>query len=76
MVVGKTGYFALLTCGVYDFAKRGKVLIAEGFATAATVATLEPNRAVIVAFDAGNLEPVVDSTSKRCIQPTDRNYCR
>lgn len=61
----KHGLFCPLTCEVYDFAKRGKVLIAEGFATAATIATLEPDRAVIVAFDAGNLEPVVDSLIKR-----------
>lgn len=49
------GYFAIGTAG--EIAERGALCIAEGYATAATIyeATGLP---VVVAFNAGNLEPV------------------
>lgn len=61
----KHGLFCSLTCKVHDLAHKDKVLVCEGFATGATIATLEPNHAVIVAFDAGNLDPVVDALLSR-----------
>jgi putative DNA primase/helicase len=57
----KHGLFCSLNCKINELVKRDKVLICEGFATGATLASLEPNQAIMVAFDAGNLMPVVDA---------------
>lgn len=43
----------------------GRLLIAEGFATAATLAEAEPAALVLAALDAGNLEPVAVEARKR-----------
>jgi len=43
----------------------GQILIAEGFATAATLAAAEPEALTIAALDAGNLQPVATEARKR-----------
>lgn len=52
---GKKGYFNYI--GV-DFRTAKRILVCEGFATGATIAEAINDAAVIIAFDAGNLEPV------------------
>lgn len=54
-------------CAIPVAGRRGadRILIAEGFATAATLAELEPSSLVLAAVDAGNLQPVaVDCRSR------------
>ena len=43
----------------------GRILMAEGFATAATLAEAEPEALTLAALDAGNLEPVAVEARKR-----------
>ncbi|MBB6087389.1 toprim domain-containing protein [Wenzhouxiangella marina] len=43
-----------------------RILIAEGFATAATLAEIEPEALTLAALDAGNLEAVAVEARKRC----------
>lgn len=43
----------------------GRILIAEGFATAATLSEAEPEALVLAALDAGNLKPVAVAARKR-----------
>jgi putative DNA primase/helicase len=50
----KKGHFIIAACSL----PAGLIVIAEGFATASTVATQFPGAAVLAALDAGNLEPV------------------
>ncbi|OQX04486.1 MAG: hypothetical protein BWK73_36055 [Thiothrix lacustris] len=53
----KRGLFTVL--GGVKLATAARALVVEGWATGCTVAALEQGTPVIVAFDAGNLEPVV-----------------
>jgi putative DNA primase/helicase len=50
----KKGHFIIVAGSL----PAGLIVIAEGFATASTVATQFPGAAVLAAIDAGNLEPV------------------
>lgn len=43
----------------------GRIVIAEGFATAATLAEAEPEAQTLAAIDAGNLQPVAVEARKR-----------
>lgn len=52
---GKKSYFNYIGA---DFRSATRILICEGFATGATIAEAINDAAVIIAFDAGNLEPV------------------
>ncbi len=42
-----------------------RIVIAEGFATAATLAETEPDALILAALDAGNLEPVAVEARRR-----------
>jgi putative DNA primase/helicase len=53
----KRGLFTVL--GGLKLATATRALVVEGWATGCTVSALEPTTPVIVAFDAGNLEPVI-----------------
>lgn len=53
----KRGLFTVL--GGAKLATSPRALVCEGWATGCTVSALEPGTPVIVAFDAGNLAPVV-----------------
>ncbi|MGC8703685.1 MAG: toprim domain-containing protein [Thiomonas sp.] len=50
----KRGHFIIVTGSL----PAGRVIIAEGFATASTAATQFPGACVLAAIDAGNLQPV------------------
>lgn len=54
-------------CFIPVHGQRGaeRILIAEGFATAATLADAEPQALVLAAIDAGNLEPVAVEVRKQ-----------
>lgn len=54
----KRGLFTVL--GGVKLAASTRALVVEGWATGCTVSALEPGVPVIVAFDAGNLAPVVE----------------
>jgi putative DNA primase/helicase len=64
----KRGLFTVL--GGVKLATAARALVVEGWATGCTVAALEPGTPVIVAFDAGNLEPVVGAVLGKftCLQ--------
>lgn len=50
---------------VADPPTRGRMLICEGFATAASLAKADPAACVVAALDAGNLEPVARAARER-----------
>lgn len=53
----KRGLFTVL--GGAKLAESARALVVEGWATGCTVSAIEPGTPVIVAFDAGNIAPVV-----------------
>jgi len=59
----KRGLFIVL--GGVKLATATRALVVEGWATGCTVSELEPGTPVIVAFDAGNLAPVVGAVLGR-----------
>ena len=59
----KRGLFTVL--GGVKLATAARALVVEGWATGCTVSAIEPGTPVIVAFDAGNLAPVVGAVLGR-----------
>jgi putative DNA primase/helicase len=61
----KHGLFCILNAKVNDLTQKNHAYLVEGYATGCTAVELAQDQPVIVAFDAGNLEPVVKGLYER-----------